>query len=106
MAAPEARIIKLDGRAWQTKADFYDALAEALGSVEWHGRNADAFMETMVYYLELNRVQPPYEVRASHPTSELKFFLQEFASWLAEARRDRVEDSDWGDDIEVSMVVE
>lgn len=32
-----------------------------LGSIECHGRNAHAFLETTVYYLNLNTVQPPYE---------------------------------------------
>ena len=100
------KIINLEGGSWKTQADFYNALADALGSVEWHGRNADAFMETMVYYLGLNRVQPPYEVRIRHPNDELRPFLKDFASWVAEARVDRAGDPDWGDDVAVSVTVQ
>ena len=99
------QIIELDASNWQSKHDFYEALAQGLRSFAGHGRNADAFLETMVYYLELNEVQPPYEIRISHPSDEMRPFLQEFSGWVAEARKDRVDDPDWGDDVRVSVVV-
>ena len=99
------RTLKLDGKGWKRKEDFYDALAAALGSFDGHGRNADAFEETMIYYLELNRVRPPYEVVIRKAPKELLPFLRRFASWIAEARRDRRDDPDWGDDVEVVVTV-
>lgn len=99
------RRIELDGSGWQSPHDFYEALASALDSVEWHGRNTDAFLETMVYLTELNGVQPPYEVVIEHAALALRPFLQEFSSWLAKARRDRREDPLWGDDVDVSVTV-
>jgi hypothetical protein len=98
--------IKLNGQSWRTEQDFYEALAFALGSVKWHGRNADAFLETMVYYLELNRVQPPYQVVVREVPNELKRFLTDFASWVREAREERKQDPEWGDDIEVEVLVD
>ena len=98
--------LKLDGSGWTSKNDFYDALAVALGSVDWHGRNADAFLETMVYYLDQNTVQPPYVVTVENAPESLHHFLQDFAFWVAEARQDRIEDPDWGDDVEVAVRIE
>ncbi|HEX8527117.1 barstar family protein [Allosphingosinicella sp.] len=97
--------IELDGSQWQSQRDFYDALAAALGSVEWHGRNGNAFLETMVYFLELNAVQPPYEVVIRGAPDALRPFLADFASWVAEARRDRRDDPGWGGDVDVVVTV-
>ncbi|UOR14396.1 barstar family protein [Qipengyuania aquimaris] len=99
------REIPLDASGWRSRADLFEALADALGSVEWHGRNADAFLETMIYHIDLNAVQPPYEIMVRNAPSELKEYVIEFASWVREAREDRKGDPEWGDDIEVSMVV-
>lgn len=98
--------IKLDGSRWASKDDFYSALASALGSVEWHGRNADAFLETMVYYLDLNAIQPPYVVVVENASKAISPFLHDFASWVAEARQDRIDDPVWGDDVEVAVRIE
>lgn len=99
------RRIELDGSAWRSKHDFYDALANALGSVEWHGRNADAFLETMIYYLDLNSVQPPYEVVIKNASEGLRPFLRDFSSWVTQARHDRRNDTGWGGDAEVTVTV-
>jgi RNAse (barnase) inhibitor barstar len=97
--------IELDGKGWRAEKDFYDALASALGSFDGHGRNADAFEETMVYYLDLNSVQPPYELVIRNAPKELLPFLRKFALWIAEARRDRADDPAWGDEVEVVVTV-
>lgn len=96
--------IDLDGSGWRSERDFYDALAKALGSVGWHGRNANACEETMIYYLELNQVQPPYQVVIQNPYEPLRPFLNNFAKWIAEARQDRSREAGWGD-VEVSVRV-
>ncbi|HET9459406.1 MAG TPA: hypothetical protein VFO51_05450, partial [Sphingomicrobium sp.] len=70
-----------------------------------HGRNADAFEETMIYRLELNTVRPPYEVVVKNAPEQLAPFLRKFASWIAETRQDRREDPAWGGDVEVSVKV-
>ena len=98
--------IDLDGSSWTSEAEFYDSLAAALGSVEWHGRNANAFLETMIYCLYLNAVQPPYAVRIKNAPDALRSFLQDFAAWVAEARQDRKDDLEWGDDVEVTITVD
>ena len=60
----------------------------------------------MIYYLDLNTVQPPYVVTIRNVPNTLLPFLQDFASWIAEARQDRNDDPDWGDDVEVTVTVE
>jgi len=97
------RKIELDGSGWRSELNFYEALASALGSVEWHGRNADAFEETMIYYLELNQVQPPYELVVRNAQERMRSFLVEFAGWIAEAREDRK--TDWGSDVDVVVTI-
>lgn len=97
--------LELDGRGWTEEKNFYDALATALGSFEGHGRNPNAFAETMIYYLDLNAVQPPYEVVIRNAPKKLLPFLRKFATWIAEARQDRRGDPDWDGDVDVLVTV-
>lgn len=97
--------INLIGKNWRSESDFYQALANALGSFAGHGHNADAFEETMIYNLELNTAQPPYKIVICDAPDELKPFLKDFASWISEARDDRKNDPEWGDDVEVKVSV-
>jgi RNAse (barnase) inhibitor barstar len=41
--------IVLDGAAWQTADDFYDALLPALGAPPWHGHNLDALNDSIAH---------------------------------------------------------
>ena len=59
----------------------------------------------MIYYLELNSVQPPYEVVITDADESIRPFLQDFAAWVAEARSDRNADPGWGDDVDVKVIV-
>ena len=102
----DTKIVGIDGKLWHSKADFYDALAEGLGSFDGHGRNADAFLETMIFNLDLNEVQPPYRVVIANAPDGLHGFLGQFARWIAEARTERLNDPEWGDDVEVTMVIQ
>lgn len=97
--------IEMDASEWRSKEDFYDALAIALGSFDGHGRNAAAFEETMIYYLQLNDVQPPYEVIVRNSNEVIGPFVREFSTWIQETRADRRNDPEWGDDIDVKVVV-
>lgn len=97
--------ISLSGEKWRTKQDFYDALAVALGCVDWHGRNADAFLDTMVYHTNLNRVQPPYRVVIRDVSHDMRPFLIDFAAWVQDARENRKVEREWGDDVDVSVSV-
>jgi Barstar (barnase inhibitor) len=100
------RRIEIDGSCWRTKEDFYEALAESLGCFDGHGLNADAFLETMVYLTNLNREQPPYRLVVTKAPRPLVQFLCDFSSWVVEARQDRIDDPDWGDDVDVEVIIE
>lgn len=97
--------ILLDATEWQTKEDFFETLAQALGSIEWHGRNADAFLETMIYHTDLNTVQPPYQLSVQHVSGDVGEYVEKFVSWVHEAKADRKTDPEWGDNVEVHMRV-
>jgi len=56
------RLITLDAAAWKTYDDFYGALLKAVGAPEWHGRNINALIDSMVWG-GINAVEPPYTVR-------------------------------------------
>jgi hypothetical protein len=53
--------IVLDGVAWQTGDDFYDALLGALGAPVWHGHNLDAINDSFTNG-KINRVNPPFVI--------------------------------------------
>ena len=97
--------LELNGSRWRSRRDFYDALSTLLGSVERDCRSSGSLLETMVYHLGLNAVQPPYEVVIRNPSDELKPFLRDFARSLAEAREDRAADPRWGDDVAVAVTL-
>ncbi|CAN5471390.1 hypothetical protein BH10PSE14_BH10PSE14_27520 [soil metagenome] len=46
---------------WTTALDFYEALLAALGAPDWHGRNVNALMESMIFG-NINKVGPPMVV--------------------------------------------
>src|SRR5713101_2430980 len=55
------RIIELDATRWRAALDLYDDLLPALGSPEWHGRNLNALIDSMIWG-GINAVEPPYVV--------------------------------------------
>lgn len=56
-------MIELDAANWKTLDDFYDGLLEALGAPEWHGRNINALLDSMIWTDQINTLKPPYVVR-------------------------------------------
>ena len=105
-ARPAAmRALEINGSQWRSQKDFYDALSDLLGGVERHCRSSGAFLETMIYYPELNLAQPPYEVVITNSPAALRPFLFDFACGVAEARQDRRVNPRWGDDMEVVVTV-
>ncbi|MEL6878021.1 MAG: barstar family protein [Pseudomonadota bacterium] len=100
-----SRSMELDASDLQSEHDFYAALAIRLGSPAWHGMNADAFLETMIYLTDVNQEQPPYRLLIRRPSEQLNPFLEKFAGWIAEARQDRIADSKWGDDVGVEILL-
>jgi RNAse (barnase) inhibitor barstar len=56
------RIINLDAKGWKTVDDFYDALLPELGAPAWHGRNANALNDSVIWG-GINAVNPPLMIR-------------------------------------------
>jgi hypothetical protein len=56
------RKIELDASNWMTWRDFYDALLFALGAPEYHGRNINALVDSMIWG-GINKIEPPYSIR-------------------------------------------
>jgi RNAse (barnase) inhibitor barstar len=50
--------IRLDGTAWRSVDDFYDAILPALRAPSWHGRNLDALNDTLAGD-DINDVRQP-----------------------------------------------
>lgn len=87
------RLIELDGKAWRSREDLYDALLPALGALDWHGRNVDALMDS-IGRGAINDVEPPFVVKILHSRAmpaELRDHLRDLGRWLGEATREHLE---------------
>jgi RNAse (barnase) inhibitor barstar len=51
----------LDGAGWRTKDDVYDALFNAVGAPEWHGRNFNALIDS-IETGGINAIEVPYRL--------------------------------------------
>lgn len=65
------RIITLDASRWTTAKDFYNAVLLAIGAPEWHGRNINAVVDSMIWG-GINALEPPYTIRISGTASLAK----------------------------------
>jgi hypothetical protein len=62
-------LIQLDACNWREPSDFYDAILNALGTPNWHGRNPLALMDTMISGMgEAHDLKPPYRVEILNST--------------------------------------
>jgi hypothetical protein len=55
------QIIELDASGWKTADDFYCALLPELGAPEWHGHNANALNDSVIWG-GINAVNPPLTI--------------------------------------------
>jgi len=98
-------IIELDAANWKTVIDFYHALLSAIGAPEWHGRNPNALVDSMIWG-GINSVEPPYSVRISGLSTapkDVRDHVELVKDDLVEARIYRKRHN--GDDIDVSIVI-
>ena len=82
------RIIELDAADWCDLMDFYGALMGALGSPTWHGRNVNAWVDSMLYG-GINEIEPPYLIRLSGTSKcspELQRCIEQLSNVIREAR--------------------
>ncbi|MFO1015798.1 MAG: barstar family protein [Caulobacteraceae bacterium] len=82
--------ITLDGRDWQTEADFIEAVLAGVDAPDWHGRNYNGLRDSFVTG-DINGVDPPYDFVIkvpAQPTPELldgiSYFVERIAEWRAE----------------------
>jgi RNAse (barnase) inhibitor barstar len=57
--ANQVRELILDGAAWQTMDDVYDAFFRAVGAPSWHGRNFNALNDSIATG-DINAIEVPY----------------------------------------------
>jgi hypothetical protein len=50
--------IEVNASGWITPLDFYEALLASLGAPDWHGKNVNALMKSMMFG-NINKVGPP-----------------------------------------------
>ena len=80
--------IRLDGTAWQTEGDVYDALLSALGAPSWHGRNLDALNDTLAGN-DVNRIRQPLSIMISGMnvmSAEAREFVERLRQLAVELR--------------------
>jgi hypothetical protein len=80
---------KLDASRWSTVSDFYDERLSVIGAPDWHGRNINAFVDSMVFG-NINTLQPPYAVTidAAQLSEPIKAEVVLMADAIYEARKD------------------
>jgi hypothetical protein len=82
------KVIRLRASDWKAPDDFYSALLPELGAPSWHGRNLDAFAESLAA-LDINAVRPPFVVEVSGSAAlppEMRAFLAKVADVFEYAR--------------------
>jgi hypothetical protein len=97
------KTIKLDATSWKTASDFYDALLPAIGAPDWHGRNINALIDSMVFG-GINNLHPPYAVTIVNTIGLPEAVSSEVvlaANAIQEGRRDLLART--GEDVIVSL---
>lgn len=85
--------IVLDGRGWQTEADFIEAVLVGVEAPVWHGRSYNALRDSFVSG-SINGIEPPYDFiirMPADPTSEVaetvRYFIGRISDWRTEGAR-------------------
>lgn len=82
------KTITVSALGWNTILDFYEAILGALQAPEWHGTNANALIDSMVYG-SINGVEPPFRldiIEMSTLPLPLKMAVAEEVGWVLQAR--------------------
>jgi hypothetical protein len=99
------RIVELDAGGWKTPLEFASALKAALGSPDWHGTNAVAFVDSMVAG-GINTLKPPYIIRvvnAADLPPEVMAVIRQVSSYVDETRVRRLART--GENVEVHLEI-
>ena len=82
------REFRLDGSAWKTRDDFYDAFFRVVGAPAWHGRNFNALRDSIVTG-SINAIEIPYTIRISgvgRVPAEVKKLVDDFCDLIQQFR--------------------
>lgn len=85
--------ITLDGRDWQTEAQFIEAVLSSVDAPSWHGRNYNALRDSFVAG-SINGISPPYDFiirMPPDPAREVSDAVRYFAERISEWRADGAE---------------
>ncbi|HEX7708367.1 MAG TPA: barstar family protein [Thermoanaerobaculia bacterium] len=91
--------IRLDGAAWRTADDFYDAVLRALRAPAWHSRNLDALNDTLAGD-DINEVRQPLRFTVSginEMPTDLRNLIENFRDLIVELRVE-------GHDVEITYL--
>jgi hypothetical protein len=98
-------IIDLDAARWERELDFYDALLGALGAPEWHGKNVNAVIDSVICG-GINQVMPPFVVRfhgtrraPDHVLREINFVTEQISRARGERLQSQGQDTSVGFEI-------
>lgn len=97
------RRIELDAKSWMKILDFYQDLLKALGAPEWHGRNLNALIDSMIWG-GINELDPPYIVRIENlslTSEEIRDHVEDVREYMSRAREEYRTQK--GKDIEVEF---
>jgi hypothetical protein len=75
--------VDIDASDWTNGTHFYDALLLAPGAPDWHGRNPNAILDSMIWN-RVNAVQAPYRVRI-RGTAQLPLQLRDHIKSVSKA---------------------
>lgn len=79
--------VLIDWSAIHSQESFYDCVLNQLAAPEWHGRNLNAFADSIVTG-DINKIEPPYTIISENGNcveSELAWFYHEVIAIFHEA---------------------
>ncbi|HEY0600185.1 barstar family protein [Brevundimonas sp.] len=82
--------IVLDGREWQTEAEFIEAVLAGVDAPPWHGRNYNALRDSFVTG-SINGIEAPYDFTIRMPldpspevADAVRYFVARISDWREE----------------------
>ena len=99
------RRIHIDASGWVSILDFYDSIISALQAPDWHGRNINALIDSMIGG-EINGVDPPYVIVISGTSSIDRTIVDHIVTvkeFLAETREQVREE--WGNHVDALIEI-
>ena len=100
------KTIQVDASDWTSTEDFYDAVLPLLGAPDWHGRNLNALIDSILVE-GVNSVAPPYVI-VIRGTAALKpdilDYIESASFNLAQARAETRDT--WDRDMDARIEIE